>query len=178
MSQTRIKTRIQQKHDIELNWLKATNFVPYAGELIVYDAETKEAFDAAYATLSKVQKQKLGRTEPIKYARTKLGDGITNVNDLPFHTTQGDWNQLDETKADFIKNKPFYDHISDEAPAAVVFETGFESVTGVETPDGFVQSILPIVFEQDQAAFFKPGRYIALPIEATSIEEYQAEEKT
>lgn len=31
--------RFQQKHDTEANWLKATNFAPLEGELIVYDAD-------------------------------------------------------------------------------------------------------------------------------------------
>lgn len=55
-----IKTRIIQKHAVEADWLKATNFIPLKGELIIYDA------DATYT-----------------YPRFKVGDGITNVNDLP-----------------------------------------------------------------------------------------------
>ena len=42
-----INSRIQQKHDIEANWLKAINFVPKAGEIIVYD------IDEHYALLQK-----------------------------------------------------------------------------------------------------------------------------
>lgn len=53
--------RMQQKHDIEANWLKAVNFAPLDGELIVYDK------DGNYS-----------------YNRIKIGDGKTNVNDLPF----------------------------------------------------------------------------------------------
>lgn len=56
-----IKARMQQKHDVETNWKKATAFSPLAGELIVYDA------DSAHTS-----------------ARFKIGDGKTNVNDLPF----------------------------------------------------------------------------------------------
>lgn len=58
-----IKTRIQHKHDIEANWLQAVNFVPLAGELIVYDADADHA-------------------KP----RIKLGDGVTLVNQLEFIT--------------------------------------------------------------------------------------------
>ena len=61
MSEKIFNTRIQHKHDIEANWLKATNFVPKAGELIVYDPD-----------------------ENFNYARTKMGDGTTNVNNLSF----------------------------------------------------------------------------------------------
>ena len=56
-----IKSRIQQKHDIESNWLKATNFIPKQGEIIVYDKDTTYT-----------------------YERFKIGDGATKVNDLPF----------------------------------------------------------------------------------------------
>lgn len=51
-----IKTRMQQKHDISENWAKAENFSPLIGEIIVYDDLNK----------------------------FKIGDGKTNVNDLPF----------------------------------------------------------------------------------------------
>lgn len=51
-----IKTRIQQKHDISENWAKAENFTPLIGEIIIYD------------DLNKI----------------KIGDGKTNVNNLPF----------------------------------------------------------------------------------------------
>ena len=35
----RIKSRSIQKHDLEVNWNKATSFVPYKGEFIIYDIE-------------------------------------------------------------------------------------------------------------------------------------------
>ena len=53
-------TRIQLKHDTETNWNKAVNFIPKAGEMIIYDADG---------------------TNPV---RIKIGDGITGVNSLPF----------------------------------------------------------------------------------------------
>lgn len=61
MSEKNILSRVQHKHDIEANWIKAVNFIPKKAELIVYDPD--ENFD---------------------YSRTKIGDGIKNVNDLPF----------------------------------------------------------------------------------------------
>lgn len=67
-----IQSRIQHKHDTEANWLKATNFIPKAGELIIYDV------DAAH-------------TEP----RLKIGNGTTNVNNLPF---VNDNNSITDTK--------------------------------------------------------------------------------
>lgn len=57
------KTRIIQKHDIEANWQKATNFVPKKGEIIVYDIDSNH-----------------------NYERIKIGDGEHIPNDLPFVT--------------------------------------------------------------------------------------------
>ena len=57
----KVLTRIQNKHDTEANWKLATNFIPYTGEIIVYDP------DDTYSE-----------------SRVKIGDGCTKVNDLPF----------------------------------------------------------------------------------------------
>lgn len=97
MSKT-INTRISQKHDFEINWNKATNFTPKAGELIIYDAEVDssgEPLENSYVEVSGVkmfpsnERDDEGnflnnRTEPFKTARIKVGDGRTNVNDLEF----------------------------------------------------------------------------------------------
>ena len=61
MIEKELRTRITQKHDIEVNWEKAINFIPKKGELIVYDPD--ENYD---------------------YSRVKIGDGISTVNELPF----------------------------------------------------------------------------------------------
>lgn len=53
--------RIQQKHDIEANWLKAVNFVPKDGEIIIYDAD-----------------------DNYSYPRIKIGNGKDSVLALPF----------------------------------------------------------------------------------------------
>ena len=106
--------RFCPKGDIEANWNKAVGFVPLDKEIIIYKKDD---------------------THPA--ARFKVGDGVTAVQDLPFSGTdieaiqqlidekgellienvdnavaaisQADWNQLDETAKDYIKNKPFYD---------------------------------------------------------------------
>lgn len=79
-----INGRFQQKYDYEANWLKATNFTPMKGEIIVYLAEADINgvlfTDAVLPT---------GRTTPYTYSREKVGDGVSNVNDLPF-TVKGD----------------------------------------------------------------------------------------
>lgn len=61
MAEKNIKSRIVHKHDTELNWNKATNFIPKQGEIIVYDIDSNHS-----------------------YERIKIGDGVTNVNNLPF----------------------------------------------------------------------------------------------
>ena len=64
-----ISSRIIHKHDAEANWNKATNFIPKAGEIIVYD-----------------------RDENYTYERIKIGDGVTAVANLSFGSVQPDWN--------------------------------------------------------------------------------------
>lgn len=83
MSEQIFNTRIIHKHDTEANWNKAVNFIPKQAELIVYDSD-----------------------ENCNYQRIKIGDGVTNVNSLPFVNIQADWDQTDSTQLDFIKNKP------------------------------------------------------------------------
>lgn len=58
MAEKRLYGRVIQKHDTEANWLKAVNFVPLNGEIIVYMPD-----------------------ENYEYHRLKVGDGVTNVND-------------------------------------------------------------------------------------------------
>ncbi len=78
MAQKTTKTRIQQKRELEVNWLKATSFVPLEGELIVYKAE------------SDTDELPSGRSTPYKHPRFKVGDGKTTVTNLPFSTVDND----------------------------------------------------------------------------------------
>lgn len=61
MAEKILNARIVHKHDTELNWSKATNFIPKQGEIIVYDIDTTYT-----------------------YERIKIGDGKTVVSALPF----------------------------------------------------------------------------------------------
>jgi len=61
MSEKRFNSRIIHKHDTETNWLKSS-FIPLQGELVVYDIEDGVC----------------------SYERIKIGDGVQNVNALPF----------------------------------------------------------------------------------------------
>lgn len=68
-----LKTRILLKHDSEENWLKATGFIPLAGEMIIYDAD-----------------------ETHDYERIKIGNGIDNVNSLVFVNEEITESKIDE----------------------------------------------------------------------------------
>lgn len=61
MSEKVLNSRIVHKHDVEANWLKAVNFTPKQGEIIVYDID--DTYD---------------------YERFKIGDGKMLVSALPF----------------------------------------------------------------------------------------------
>lgn len=61
MANKTIKTRIVNKHDVEANWIKAVNFIPKKGEIIVYDTDDTHTLP-----------------------RLKVGDGETLVSSLPF----------------------------------------------------------------------------------------------
>lgn len=98
MAEKTLNTRIQQKHDIEANWLKATNFIPKAGEIIVYDA------DAAHP-----------------FPRIKIGDDETVVSELPFITSQPDW-EAQENEEGYIKNKPKVE--TEDDALEMLFELG------------------------------------------------------
>lgn len=77
-NEKKIKTRIINKHDIENNWLKAINFIPKSGELIIYDPD-----------------------DTYEYPRVKIGDGINNVNTLPFINNVG---QLTENNGEIFND--------------------------------------------------------------------------
>lgn len=72
MADKKLKARIIHKNDTEENWKKATAFTPLKGELIIYNPDD---------------------THP-DY-RCKFGDGVTNVNDLPFFDSLGDSDIID-----------------------------------------------------------------------------------
>jgi hypothetical protein len=60
-----MKERIQVKHDIAANWAKAVNFIPLAGELIIYDGVIENG-------------------NYIEQPKLKIGDGVHKLADLPF----------------------------------------------------------------------------------------------
>lgn len=79
MAQKQLNGRIALKHDLEVNWVAAaqrSNFTPNPGEVIIYDPDENHA-----------------------QAKIKIGDGVRNVEELPFYS--GSWNDLSD--------KPFYE---------------------------------------------------------------------
>lgn len=73
-----MKARVSLLHKTEADWNKLPDFIPYPGELIIFDT------DAQY-----------------DYVRLKLGNGKTKLKDLPFFidaaiTTYVDKHQYDE----------------------------------------------------------------------------------
>lgn len=61
MTEKTLQTRIQNKHATESSWNSASDFIPKAGELIVYDTDTSH-------------------NKP----RLKVGNGATAIGSLPF----------------------------------------------------------------------------------------------
>lgn len=88
MGNKTMNTRVQNKHDLEVNWQKATNFKPLAGELIVYDAERDD------------DPIPEGREYSIARPRFKVGDGENFVNDLDFTDLVYQFNGLSDEEQD------------------------------------------------------------------------------
>ena len=110
MTEKIINTRIINKHAVESDWLKAVNFIPKQGELIVYDK------DSTY-----------------DYERFKIGDGTTPVNDLDFVSAQSDYEQNDSFQPDYIKNRTHYKEVihQEKVDLLPATEINFSSLGGM-----------------------------------------------
>ena len=102
MAEKIINSRIIHKHETEENWLKATNFIPKQGEVVVYD------IDSNYS-----------------YERFKIGDGVTVVSDLPFvfdNVTADDFGIYvqDAEPADAVDGDIWVDTASDPSVVGLV----------------------------------------------------------
>lgn len=101
-----MNTRIQHKHDTEANWNKAVNFIPKAGELIVYDID-----------------------ENYNYARFKIGDGVRTINDLEFSQTDltgyATESYVNSIVADLVNSAPETLDTLDELAAALGDDSNF-----------------------------------------------------
>ena len=102
MSSKSVKGVIIPRHDTAINWSMATNFIPKKGELIVYDIDTT-TYDKT-VTIG-------GKSYPVKSSdkvRFKFGDGETNVNVLPFATTEVDLTgyATEEWVREYVRKNP------------------------------------------------------------------------
>lgn len=70
-----IATKIKQNRNFESAW-KTSNYTPIEGELIVFEAE--KTLDGTILDNSVTDR------EHYTFPRIKVGDGVTNVMDLPF----------------------------------------------------------------------------------------------
>lgn len=115
------QSRIQLKHDIEENWLKAINFVPKEGEIVIYDSDSNNPTP-----------------------RFKIGDGVTVIGSLPFVAAQADWNITNESDSGYIKNKPNYDKIVTdlEELSTNVAYINKENNENIESPDIAASSVI------------------------------------
>jgi hypothetical protein len=99
-----IKSRIVCKHDTEANWLNKADFIPNKSEVIVYDID-----------------------ETHDYERMKLGDGVTPVNDLPFHVSEV---ELKEVERKILQVDPIKPEFACTWFKPIVLETPTVAVEG------------------------------------------------
>lgn len=100
--------RLQDKHDIEANWLKATNFIPLAAETIVYDIDDTH-------------------DKP----RFKIGDGIHTINELPFFESgSGESSSVGQTTAE--NGEIFNDYENNQAVSKYSSTKGTALITTSE----------------------------------------------
>ena len=85
------------KHDIEANWLKAVNFKPMPGEIVVYDEDDTHSF------------------KRIKIGALDENSEAINVNDLPFVTPIGSYQVTKTTEWDYnnLSGVKFYSPVLD-----------------------------------------------------------------
>lgn len=71
-----LNARIMSKHDSTVNWNNATGFIPYAGEIIVYDDYQTRTYT--------VEEYGQAVTKTVKIPGIKIGNGNAYVQDLAF----------------------------------------------------------------------------------------------
>ena len=125
------KTRVQNKHATEAQWREAINFIPLAGELIIYDIDDTHSSP-----------------------RFKIGDGIvvwndehteytitgTKINDLPFtnNIETPDWNQNDATQPGYIKNRT---HYIDKPSEVITFDGDTNGKDFIDVNDNLIVKV-------------------------------------
>lgn len=147
MAEKNIKSRIIHKHDTAENWAKATSFIPKQGEIIVYD------IDANY-----------------NYERLKIGDGVQNVNALPFYANS--WEDLSDKPFGEVEGKAY---LVEECSIVIGEDMGWTetSVPTTRPFDGFVEGkTYYVVFDGEVYPVEYDPDLDVLNIEAIDIEVY------
>lgn len=117
-SNNTIKTRIQLKSDTEENWNKAgpkegnPGFIPLRGELIIYSADSTHAF-----------------------SRLKVGDGNTNVIDLPFI----DSGTINGNETEIVKSSTFADFPSPGSSDKLYIDLSTNKIYHFATNSGYTE---------------------------------------
>lgn len=141
-----ILSRITHKHDIEANWEKATNFIPKAGELIIYDKDNN-----------------------YPYERLKIGDGIKKVNELDFFTfaTVETWTDENTSQVQLLPNLTI-NMVKDQETYDKMEASGLIDENGLYLVKDDTQYKLPKVSSEDAGKFLRvsdAGFWVAEMIE-------------
>ena len=117
-SNNTIKTRIQLKSDTEANWISANTrngsfgFIPLRGEIIIYSADDTHAF-----------------------SRLKVGDGSTNVVDLPFI----DAGTLNGEETEIAKYNSYNEFPQPGSPRLLYVDLSTNRIFHYENSSGYTQ---------------------------------------
>ena len=146
-----IKTRIQLKSDTEANWNKAgpkegsAGFVPLSGELIVYTA------DAAHP-----------------FCRLKVGDGVTNVTNLPFI----DAGTINGEEVEIVKYNQFTEFPSPGSSDKLYIDLSTSKIYHFSS-SGYIQlsnfEYSPVKTTISNVTYWRPGRAATLEVESNIL---------
>ena len=147
-----IKTRIQLKSDTEANWKKAgpkegsNGFIPLMGELIVYTE------DAAHP-----------------FCRLKVGDGVNNVNNLPFI----DSGTLNGEEVEIVKGNTFSEFPSPGSSDKLYIDLSTSKIYHYSS-NGYVQlsnfEYSPVKTTIENIVNWNPGRAATLQVESNILQ--------
>ncbi len=98
-TEKRVRGAYIPRHDIAFNWSKALNFIPAKAEMIVYDADTT-TYSGETELINGVKYPYISSDK----IRFKFGDGVHNVNALPFATTENSGSSEEGSTSDTVNS--------------------------------------------------------------------------
>ena len=115
-----LQTRVQNKHDTTANWEKATNFIPLAGEIIIYDDTHKIKIGDGESYLKDIKYIDETCTQSI----SELTNKMTNLETTLANTVRYDISQelTEEQKLQAMTNIGI--EITTDDAMMLVIETG------------------------------------------------------